>query len=250
MLHAFNQKQARRIFQARDSEHRPEKSEDAATSMVFSPLAFMQAADALECLVTVLGAPALDKVSGREPVSHEVVFWPQGRALSSTGEGLTRCEPDLIIRFTFTDGSELLFVGEMKWNWHMEPSALAEEVRRERSAMRRLYPGVPQMAFVVAKRGYNGIPKATALTWKQFNSRLAPLAGRLSQSPSTVWASLIRGFLSAADEWGFSGIPSSPRQTAWDVRPAFHHIPSASGGWPVTHIDPSWSARPAFWIAK
>lgn len=250
MLHAFNQKNARRIFQARASEHKPEKSEDAATSMVFTPLAFMRAEDALECLIAVLGAPGREAVAGRHPIEHEVIFWPQGQAPSWNGDGPTRCEPDLVIHFTFEDGSNLLFVGEMKWNWAMEASALAQEVKRERIAMQALYPNVPQMGFVIAKCAYNRIAGVTTLTWKDFDSRLAPLSRRAVRSPSGIWATLVRRFLAAADEWGFSGIPMAAAQASWDARPAFFRTASPSPGWPALSIEPAWNIRPAFWTVE
>ena len=250
MLHAFTQKNARRIFQARASEHKPEKSEDAATSMVFSPLAFMGATDALECLVTVLGPPSREAVAGRRPIDHEVTFWPQGQAPSWNGDGLTGCEPDLVVHFTFDDGSDLLFVGEMKWNWAMEASALAREVQRERVAMKSLFPNTPQMGFVIAKRAYAQTPGVTTLTWKAFDSRIAALSRRSARSPSSIWAKLIRDFLAAADEWGFSGIPAKPTEARWDTRPAFYQSPPPSARWPDVAIEPAWNTRPAFWTAE
>ena len=222
MLHAFNIKHARRILERKGSEHSNEKSEDAATSMVFSPLAFMTAKEALACLCSIVGEPALNAVADREPNDHQVEMWPAGlTAASANGEGMTRCEPDLMICFEFADEVPIVFIGEMKWGWPMPAAALRIELDREIEAVKRLLPRHRQVVFVVSKYPYPLMTGITALTWRTFSSRIRSLSLKGERTPSSTWADLIRQFLALADQFGFSGIPTQTLDPKWVSATAF-----------------------------
>lgn len=223
MLHAFNQKHARRILLARADEHDIGKAEDAATSMVFSPLAFMTAEQALKCLLAVLDRAALAEVNGREPIGHRLELWPQGLVARSKDDmaRLSRCEPDLVATFDFAEGPSVAFIGEMKWDWFMTQEALSTELGREREAVRRSNAAARQVVFVVSKRRYQPISGVAMLTWPDFAGRLALLERRDPASPSSIWAGLVRTFLAVADQHTFTGLPSIPLEPEWSKRPAF-----------------------------
>jgi hypothetical protein len=222
MLHAFNQKNARRIFLARHDEHTIEKAEDAATSMVFSPLAFMSAEQALRCLTTVTQAGSA-AVCARDPFRHHVELWPSGlTAPSWNGDGrVTPCEPDLLVTFEFAAGPPVAFVGEMKWDWHMHQDDLAAELWREREAVRSRDRLVRQVPFVVAKKRYRPIQGVELLTWKDFAARLVALERAPAPSPSSIWAELVRTFLQAADQESFTGFRSELVRPEWTEPNAF-----------------------------
>jgi hypothetical protein len=78
LLHAFNQKNVRRTLLRTETEHSIEKTEDAVTSMVFSPLAFMEPEAALTCLTALIGPEGTGNLLGRMPTEHDVEFWPKG----------------------------------------------------------------------------------------------------------------------------------------------------------------------------
>jgi hypothetical protein len=223
MLHAFNQKNARRIFLARHDEHDNQKAEDAATSMVFSPLAFMTAAEALTCLAVVLDGAAIAAINGRAPIGHRLELWPQGLVAGSSEDLtlLSRCEPDLVITFDFAEGSPVAFIGEMKWDWPMGQEELAIELRRESEAVRRSTPTARQVLFVVSKKRYRPIPGVTMLTWREFAGRLALIEKREPRVPSSIWAGLVRTFLAVANQHTFTGFPSVSQTPEWSKRPAF-----------------------------
>lgn len=151
MIHAFNQKNVRRLLVRSRAEHGLEKTEDAVTSMVFSPLDFMSAADALEALCTVTLHDRAE-LSGRRLLRHDLQLWPSGlTAKAWNDDGHSRCEPDLLAKFEFADGPDLVFIGEMKWDWRMPKDALGAELRREREAVRRLHPRADLVLFVISK---------------------------------------------------------------------------------------------------
>lgn len=222
MLHAFNIKHARRILERKGSEHSNEKSEDAATSMVFSPLAFMTPTEALACLCAVIGEPALKAVAGRQPSGHQVEMWPAGlTAVSANGEGMTRCEPDLMICFEFADEAPVVFIGEMKWGWPMPAAGLRIELDREIEAVKRLHPRHRQVVFVVSKYPYPVMTGVTSLTWRTFSSRIRSLCLNGGGTPAAIWADLVRQFLALADQFGFSGIPTHAMDPKWASATAF-----------------------------
>lgn len=222
MLHAFNIKNARRILERKGAEHSNEKSEDAATSMVFTPLSFMTPPEALACLCALIGEPALAAVAGRAPSSHRVEMWPGGLvAVSARGDALTRCEPDLLISFEFAEGAPLAFIGEMKWGWPMPAGDLRTELNREIEAVKRLHPRSQQVVFVVSKYPYAPMSGVTALTWRTFSSRIRSLSMNAEPSPSAIWADLVRQFLERADQFGFSGIPTWSMEPDWANPTAF-----------------------------
>lgn len=223
MLHAFVIKNARRIFLPRQAEHQVEKAEDAATSMVFSPLTFMTAPEALKCLTAMLGAHGISAVRNRRPIGHVVELWPGGlTARSAQGEGKTRCEPDLVVTFRFSSGPSLAFIGEMKWGWPMPVGDLRIELDREIEAVSAKDPKAEQVVFVVSKYQYPPIEGVTLLTWRTVFSRLRPLISSTSEAASSHWADLISRFLAQAGEFGFSGFPISQVQPGWAGDSAFY----------------------------
>ncbi|MFE9084643.1 hypothetical protein ACQKKG_09455 [Brevundimonas sp. NPDC003935] len=226
MIHAFNQKNVRRLLVRSRAEHGLEKTEDAVTSMVFSPLDFMSAADALEALCTVTLHDRVE-LSGRRLLRHDLQLWPSGlTAKAWNDDGHSRCEPDLLAKFEFADGPDLVFIGEMKWDWRMPKDALAAELRREREAVRRLHPRADLVLFVISKhRLPTTVAGASTATWTDVAGRL--LASERSALPSAVsrWAGLVRTFLKKADQTAFSGLPTPPPvRPAWLTRPIFRRI--------------------------
>ena len=223
MLHAFNQKNARRIFLARHDEHDNQKAEDAATSMVFSPLAFMTASEALACIVGVLDGATLDAIGGREPLRHRLDLWPQGLTAASREDETrsTRCEPDVVITFHFSVGPPVVFVGEMKWDWPMSQDELIVELQRESEAVRRSDPKAHQVLFVVSKKRYRPISGTAMLTWREFAGRLVLLERRRPDGPSGIWAGLVRTFLAVANQHTFTGFAPTSTSAEWTRRPAF-----------------------------
>ena len=222
MLHAFNIKNARRVLQPKASEHSIEKSEDAATSMVFTPLTFMTPVEALNSLEAFLGDAARLPIAGRVPIRHTVELWPGGLlAHSVDGDHLTRCEPDLVITFEFEQGPSVIFIGEMKWGWSMPAADLRIELNREIQAVKRHQPQATQVVFVVSQYAYGPMSQVTLLTWKRFSSLLRPLARRAPETAASRWADLVCTFLDRADQFGFAGIPTTLPLNAWSEPVAF-----------------------------
>lgn len=222
MLHAFNIKNARRVLQPKASEHSIEKSEDAATSMVFTPLTFMTPGEALDSLAAFLGDVARLPIAGRVPIRHTVDLWPGGLlARSADGDHLTRCEPDLVVTFEFDQGPSVIFIGEMKWGWSMPAADLWIELDREIQAIKRHDPQAVQVVFVVSQYAYGPMSQVTLLTWKRFSSLLRPLARRAPETAASRWADLVCTFLERADQWGFAGIPKTQALDAWSRPIAF-----------------------------
>ena len=222
MLHAFNIKNARRILHPKSSEHSIEKSEDAVTSMVFTPLTFMAPVEALASLTAFLGDASRLTVAGRKPVQHTVELWPGGLvARSVDGDHLTRCEPDLLVTFEFDRGDPVAFIGEMKWGWSMSAADLRVELDREIEAVKRHQPEATQVVFVISQYDYRPMTDVTLLNWKAVSSRLKILARHGPATASSRWAELVCTFLERADQFGFSGIPHAPVMPDWPSPVAF-----------------------------
>jgi hypothetical protein len=222
MLHAFNIKNARRVLQPKASEHSIEKSEDAATSMVFTPLTFMTPKEALNCLEAFLGDAARRPIASRDPIRHTVELWPGGLlARSADGDHLTRCEPDLVVSFDFEQGASVVFIGEMKWGWSMPAPDLRIELDREIEAVKRHLPKATQVVFVISQYAYSPMNQVTLLTWKRVSSLLRLLARRAPETAASRWADLVCTFLERADQFGFSGIPKALPLKAWSEPVAF-----------------------------
>lgn len=220
MLHAFNQKNVRRLLMRSQDEHTNEKSEDAVTSMVFSPLAFMTPVAALQVLTSVVGEPHTRVIGGRVPVRHTFELWPQGLlARSASADGMTRCEPDLVSTFEFEEGPDVTFIGEMKWDWKMAKADLAQELRRESEALSKRQTGY-QIPFVISKyRTVREIEGAPIVTWMDVAHRLVSLSRRVQDGPVAAWSTLVRVFLEKADLVPFSGFVDLPSANVEWSRP-------------------------------
>lgn len=222
MIHAFNQKNVRRVLMRDDQEHTVEKTEDAITSMVFSPLAFMSAPDALRCLQAIVGT-----VGEGVPCSHLLELWPQGlKAIAADGAGLTRCEPDLLVTFTFPGPREVIYVGEVKWDWRMQKADFARELGRERRAVRRRTPA-SQVQFAIAKyppaRQINHVP---IFRWAEILTRVNSLSKEAASGAPQIWAQLTSAFLEKVDVAAFGGFPvMNVISTDWAKERAFWQHP-------------------------
>ena len=207
MLHAFNQKNVRRVLTTLRDEHVIGKDEDGVTSMVFSPLAFMLAEDAARILHEIASRAIDDAFSGRKPAKHEILLWPQGlRDRAWTGEGSTRCEPDFLIRFDFDDGPPVAIIGEMKWNWKVDARHLRAETDRQRRAVRDFYPEARQVVLTISKRRIlGGVPGAIEKTWIQIHRAATTLARLAPGSPAGRWGQLVADFLALAEQMDFQG---------------------------------------------
>lgn len=222
MLHAFIIKRVRRILARDRLEHSNAKNEDAITSMVFSPLAFMEAPQAMAALDRLLDGAVCRSVAGRTPHRHQIHLWPAGlQAPTWAGDGVSRCEPDLVALFTFKTGPDLVLIGEMKWDWYMAPADLRREIDREIAAVGARWPGV-QLPFVLSKYPYrDGLKGVECLTWVDAANRLIPLERSGQETSPARWASLVREFLEIADIAGFGGFPSGPTPVFTSRRFAF-----------------------------
>lgn len=222
MLHAFITKRVRRILARDRIEHENAKDEDAITSMVFSPLAFMEAPQAMAALDQLLGGAVRRSAAGRIPCEHEVHLWPAGlRAMALTGDGVSRCEPDFVAHFTFSKGPDLVVIGEMKWDWYMQPAGLKLEIEREIAAVRARWPG-ELLPFVLTKYRYSEcIDGAECLTWVDAANRLLPLERSGNSTSPERWARLVRKFLEIADVTGFDGFSTGQAAHLSSHKPAF-----------------------------
>lgn len=222
MLHAFNQKGVRRIFDRSEDEHGVEKTEDAVTSMVFTPLAFMPAKEALQCLQLVIGAPSRNVVGDRVPSSHSVELWPRGLQATSSEGSLTGCEPDLVASFSF-DEEVVIFVGEFKWEWRPSHEALATQLKRQRAAIKRSTHS-PICQFALGK--YASAPRVAGvpfIRWIDVVARLRSFLKDSHPSVASTWAQLVATFLEKADVTTFGGFPC------------------------LQHVPADWRRDPAFW---
>lgn len=214
MLHAFNQKSARRVLaEIAPDEHRNEKNEDAITSMVFSPLVFMPLASVLTVLQAVVGQPLKEALAGRKVLSAETSLWPGGLQASGwDGEADSRCEPDLMVRLTFSEGRPMVLLGEMKWDWNVSSDYLRDEINRQKSAVQSQDPGSDRFVFAITKfriGASTGASKAldgvTLRTWVDVQRQALALGGASRGTPHGHWGSLVSTFLNKAKQASFQG---------------------------------------------
>lgn len=251
MLHAFNQKNVRRVLLRGGDEHTIEKTEDAITSMVFSPIAFMSPPDALRCMLALLGPHLSKHTPADEVTEHEVHFWPGG--LSAAGwrdDTPTRCEPDLVVIFHFANRASVAVIGEMKWDWRMPLDELACELRRERVAVRQMTDAV-QVQFGLAKyppaRNVGSVP---VFSWIEVASRLGRLARDYDVKAPRFWAEQVRHFLELADIKAFRGFGTAPLNHEWHADISFwkyRNHKTAFRGFNRDCIDASRLEQAAFW---
>ncbi len=200
MLHAFNQKNVRRVLTTRTREHKIEKNEDAITSMVFSPLAFMTASAALEILTAVIGEPLAKVVEDRKILGHDVQLWPM------LGTATIRCEPDLLVRFDFDRSRPVYVIGEMKWDWRVSESHLADQTRRQREALLGDHADAIPVTFVVTKyRIARPLKNAVQMTWVKVHSQANLLAQSVPKSFAGRWGKEVSAFLHTAEQMSFQG---------------------------------------------
>ncbi|RKK04684.1 hypothetical protein EBE87_23080 [Pseudoroseomonas wenyumeiae] len=228
MLHAFNQKNVRRILAAgihgqQAEEHVNEKNEDGVTSMVFSPLVFMPTASALEVLLAVIGNRLRAALRGREVVNHDIQFWPGGlRTTNWQGGRDSRCEPDVLIRLTFTEGRPLTLIGEMKWDWLISAEHLSDEIQRQRSAVRMAEPDAEQLVFAITKLRATRPPEGTELrNWIQVERNARQLERNSADLVAARWGALVSTFLRKAKQASFQGFHSSELETLHTSTPVF-----------------------------
>ncbi|MGE0749176.1 MAG: hypothetical protein AB7K64_01145 [Variibacter sp.] len=223
MLDAFLKKNVRKILLTRTSTHASAKNEDAITSMVFTPLRFMEPRNVLSCLAAFL--PELENaVSLLSPESCSLELWPQGLKAAAYEEQIeTRCEPDLLVRFKLPGGDSLTILGEMKWDWLPRKEEICSQIERERSAISKpSVSNVQRPPFVFAVLKYQPPYEAREigcdelLTWRDVHRRLtkvrtAPFANHIVRE----WAASICKFLTLAEQLiftGFEGVCSLPRE--------------------------------------
>lgn len=211
MLDAFNIKNVRRVLAPRSHEHLNQANEDAITSMVFTPLRFMTAKAAFECLGLML--PGLDDCRrGRNLKDHKVEFWKTGlQAQGWAGIPHTRVEPDLLVRFWFDGGAPLTVIGEMKWDWDIALDALETEVRRQRDAVAGAQRDDTLFSFVLLRQlrpTRNTSPWNCAIDWFSVHRDLsrALRSGEFASGPVWEWLSSVSAFLIRAERATFSGM--------------------------------------------
>jgi hypothetical protein len=214
MLDAFIRKGVRRIL-ARNGRN---MDEDAITSMVFTPLRFMEPEQALNCLRLILTKQLADLTRSRRVSAFSLELWPKGlHSISATGAD-TRCEPDLVATIQFNEGSPLIIVGEMKWDSYPSKTELEAQIVRERNTIKAANPNaaILMFAFVKFKKQYMGGERHQALN------------RYLSTTPAQEfvrrrWASDISEFLVRAEQTIFTGIKEDcgPLPEA-DLGPVFY----------------------------
>jgi hypothetical protein len=207
MLDAFLKKNVRRFLATR--EHSNDRDEDAITSMVFTPLRFMTPQAALGCFSAFMALELEPFIKRRLPVRAEILLWPSGMTAPQllTGQE-TRCEPDILAKFSFGTGEDLILLGEMKWAMVAEQS-LRLQIERERIAVEDKYPKPAHNIFKFAIVKYRGLNKKDVgcdalLTWSHVHSRLRTI-GPSTESAIQQWISLVADFLSAAEQLVFEG---------------------------------------------
>lgn len=210
MLDAFNKKGVRRVLSRSGIEHSNEKNEDAITSMVFTPLRFMERTQALKCFEVIFGRKLSDRLKSPVLASFLLELWP--RELRTTSNKLakeTRCEPDLVVRIGFTKGPSLLIVGEMKWDSYPSKTELENEINREKAALQSENPNADIWIFSLVKykkAGFDDLP-CHMLSWTEFHRKLnecrndAPPA-----SAYRTWIEDVSAFLTLAEQTIFTGI--------------------------------------------
>jgi len=144
----------------------------------------------------------------------------------------TRCEPDLVARFEFNEGSPLIIIGEMKWDSYPSKAELEAQIVRERNAIKEHNPkaDILMFALVKSKKRYlqgdwfdrAGCP---VFEWTEFHQLLNRY---LSNSPAQDsaqrrWARDISEFLVRAEQTIFTGIKEDygPLPAA-DLMPVFY----------------------------
>jgi hypothetical protein len=216
MLDAFIRKGVRKILSRSGREHTNEMNEDAITSMVFTPLRFMEPVEALNCFRLILTRQLAELTRSRRVSSFSLKFWPVGlRSNSTIGAKTTRCEPDLVVSFEFKEGPPVIIIGEMKWDSYPSKDQLEAQILRERNAIKELNPKaeILMFAFVKFKKQYmegEGFHRAgcQVFGWTEFHQVLNRYLGTspAQDSAQRRWASDISEFLIRAEQTIFTGI--------------------------------------------
>ncbi len=229
MLDAFIRKGVRKIL----TRNGRNMDEDAITSMVFTPLRFMEPEEALNCLRLILTRQLADLTRSRRVSSFSLKFWPVGIHSSSTiGAKTTRCEPDLVVSFKFNEGPPVIIIGEMKWDSYPSKADLEAQIVRERNAIREANPKaeILMFAFVKFKKKYTegeGFNRAgcQVFEWTEFHQALNRYLGTTPAQDSAQrrWAGDIAEFLIRAEQTIFTGIKEDyGRLPAADRGPVFY----------------------------
>ncbi|MFT8718315.1 hypothetical protein [Acetobacter sp.] len=207
MLHAFNQKGVRRVLCSRHNEHTNNKNEDAITSMVFSPLFFMQTEDAWLIVQALLEPDALCDYGTRQPTAHEIRLWPDGlKAQARNGDYTSRCEPDLVMQFQFDDIRPLIITWEMKWTWVIATNELLNEIVREQEAIKKAYPACERLIVALTQIAYPIRRKGIAnIRWTDVHRIANRLKLESIAAPLREWGKQVSLFLEKAEQISFCG---------------------------------------------
>jgi hypothetical protein len=205
-----NKKGVRRILSRSGIEHSSGKNEDAITSMVFTPLRFMEWTEALECFKVIFGSKLSDRLKSRVVASFLLELWPRElRTTSTTVVKETRCEPDLVANIGFAEGPSLVIVGEMKWDSYPSKTELEDEINREKAALKAKNPGADFLIFSLVKyvkAGFDKLP-CHMLSWTNFHRRLNECRNFARPgSPYRMWIEDVSAFLTLAEQTIFTGI--------------------------------------------
>jgi hypothetical protein len=205
--------------------------EDAITSMVFSPLRFMEPEEALNCLKLILTRQLAHLTRSRRASAFSLEFWPKGlRSISAAG-ARTRCEPDLVATVEFNEGQPIIIVGEMKWDSYPSKADLEAQIVRELNAIKEANPKaeILMFAFVKFKKQYvegDEFSRADCqvFEWTEFHQALHRyLTSPQQDSAQRRWASDVSKFLIHAAQTIFTGIKEDygPLPVA-DLGPVFY----------------------------
>lgn len=202
MLDAFNKKNVRRLLVTRTSEHIPQRNEDAITSMVFTPLRFMQFADAHKCLELLFNErfPHGDGCSSAIQ-QLDIELWPRIR-----NPQVGVCEPDLVVKIHYVTDCRIILVGEMKWEWRLSASDLNAQLRRQKEATEHAEPDAKVFPFAIVsyKTHEHGNCEFPVFTWKDVHRQLQ-LPRHISSLIVRRWCESITEFLHKAEQTVFAG---------------------------------------------
>jgi hypothetical protein len=210
VLDAFIKKGVRKIVLSQPDEHAHAHNEDAITSLVFSPIRYMETNDAMRTFKIFLLEEEFGVLyAARRVVSVSLDLWPRSfRATSSNGGAITRAEPDLLLKLSFSDGTNAAVVGEMKWEWELPLSEIQSQINREVSAVQAALPGFEVFSFGIVTSWRNDFAHLNSkiITWTEFHRRLqAATVTNKPDDPVAHWASDVCKFLTKANLTVFNG---------------------------------------------
>jgi hypothetical protein len=178
-------------------------AEDEITSIVLGPLRYLSPKDVVSFWQKLLGE---DFLIDQNPAKAIVEFWPN----RTTPKG--RIQPDLLISFTWNDGSKRILLVEIKWNSGL--SGDDHQLKRqwkdflnssERTIAHHVFIGKDES---VGKGAHSHI---SAVSWREVRDILDTFSKQDNPLESSLvrWASSASIFLEKVLTRPFKGFPSA-----------------------------------------